>query len=630
MTTRVRGRLAVAVALVVLTLASLEGVRRCGFVGFDDDYLVYGNPHLRNGLSWAGVRWAFAADLLFDSPNADYWTPLTALSRLVDVDLFGMEPAGHHVTNLLLHAITVVLLFLVLDSMTGARGRSAFVAAVFACHPLHVESVAWVTERKDMLSGLLFTVTLGAYVRYARAPGPGRFAGVVAALAAGLLAKPMLLTTPFVLLLLDLWPLGRLRLEEPGAAARARRLLLEKWPLFLLTAGSVAATFVPLLRGGRLTSLESLPLSARVGNAILGYATYVGQMLWPHPLAIPYPHPGPPPAAAVLAAALILSAITGLCVRAARRRPPLLVGWLWFLGMLVPVVGLVQSGDHAHADRYMYLPSIGLALMLAWSVPAWAPRAWAAAGALGVAACVVATRTQVRYWQSTTTLFSHAVAVTKDNFVAHNNLAAGLTVTGDVAGAEQHYRAALAIRPRYREARTGLGVLLMRQGRLAEALEQQQQAYRAGPSAEVCFNLALVEARMGRVADALAHYAQAGAFAPAHYNRGNMLAAAGRWSEAEADFRAAALLRPDDVEAANNLGLSIGLQGRWEEATEVLRRASALDPDHVRVRFNLGRTLLALGRAEEARAQWEEAVRRRPHDPAIGDVQAELARLPSR
>ena len=621
----------------MLTAGALEGVRRCGFVGFDDDLLVYHNPHVQGGLTWAGARWALGADLLFDSPNADYWTPLTALSRLVDVQLFGLDPAGHHLTNLFFHAVAVVLLFLVFESMTGDLWRSAFVAALMAIHPLHVESVAWVSERKDVLSAVFFMLSLAAYSRYARDPRPVRFAAVAVAQALGLLAKPMLATLPFVLLLLDLWPLGRLRLGESGGGARAGRLAVEKWPLFCLSFLSLAATFVPLARTGTLTSLDALPLQARLGNALCAYVVYVRQTLWPHPLAIPYPHPGRPLPLEALGAALALACVTGATLRAARLRPWLLVGWLWFLGMLVPVIGLVQSGEHAHADRYMYLPSIGLSVMLAWGVPdllsVWgAGRVAPLLGALAVAACVPITRAQVGHWQSTVTLFAHAIRVTPMNFVAHSNLATGLARQGDFAAAERHYREAIRIRPVYWEARTGLGVVLMRQGRLAEALEQQREALRSNPaSADVSFNLGALEARMGQSGDAANHYAQAVRLNPglgaAHYNWGNLLVAAGRLAEAEDRFAEAVRLQPQDVEALNNLGLTIGLQGRWPQAAEVLGRAVALDPGHTRARVNLGRALRELGRLDEARAQWREAARRNPRDPASAEALEELGRL---
>jgi protein O-mannosyl-transferase len=507
----VRSRLVPSLGLLALTLVAYAGVLRCGFVGFDDDLLVYRNPHLSGGLSWAGVRFAFGADLLFDSPNADYWTPLTVLSRLVDVELFGLDAAGHHATNVLLHAGVVVLLFNLLASLTGAVGRSAFVAALMAVHPLHVESVAWVTERKDVLSGVFFVLTLSAYARYARSPTPARLALVAVALALGLLCKPMLITTPFVLVLLDLWPLGRL---APGPAARAAlpRLLAEKWPLFLLSAASVAATFVPLRAGGRLTDLDALPYGARIGNALLAYWVYVRQTFWPHPLAVPYPHPGRVPLPGAIAAAVGLAAVTPVAVRGVRARPWLLVGWLWFLGMLVPVSGLVQSGEHSHADRYMYLPSIGLSVVIAWGVAEGlealrAPRLAPVLALVAVAACVPLTRRQVRYWESTVSLFSHSVAVTTGNAVAHRNLAAGLALQGDLDGGEREYREALKIQSDSTAARAGLGVLLLRRGRLQEALSEQQLALAEKPSAEAYFNLGAVEARLGHGAEAEAHYA---------------------------------------------------------------------------------------------------------------------------
>lgn len=628
----IRSPLILNLGLASLTLVAYAGVRHCGFVGFDDDLLVYRNPHLRAGLTWAGVGFAFGADLIFQSQNADYWTPLTVLSRLMDVQLFGLDPAGHHATNLLLHAIVVVLLFNVLASMTSAVWRSAFVAALMAVYPLHVESVAWVTERKDVLSGVFFVLTLAAYARYARGPTTSRLAVVAVSLALGLLSKPMLITTPLVLLLLDLWPLGRLQ-PGPGAGAVLGRLLKEKWPLFLLSLSSAAVTFVPLLGGGRLEGLDTLPFGRRVGNALLAYWIYVRQTFWPHPLAVPYPYPDRVPLAETIGAALALAAVTFVALRAAHTRPWLLVGWLWFVGMLVPVSGLVQSGEHSHADRYMYLPSIGLSLAVAWGVPELlgtlrATRLGAVLAVAVVAACVPLTRRQVSYWESTVALFSHSVAVTTGNALAHRSLAAGLALQGDLAGGEREYREALRIRPESAAARTGLGVLLLREGRLAEALLEQQEALRGNPTAEAYFNLGAVEARLGRNSDAAAHYAEAvrrsPGFAAAHYNWGNLLAAEGRWVEAEARFAEAVRLEPEDVEARNNLGLAIELQGRWEEAAALFRSVLAAAPGHARARVNLARALRELGHAPEARAALEDGLRRSPGDVALRQALEEL------
>jgi protein O-mannosyl-transferase len=331
----------VLLGLLLATLAAYSGVLQCDFVGIDDGLYVSHNPYIREGFTWPAIKFALGAGLFFSSPNADYWAPLTVLSRIADIQMFGLDPRGHHLTNLLLHCSNVVLLFLLLDRLTGSLWRSAIVAAWLAVHPQHVESVAWITERKDLLGALFFILGLGAYLRYTAKPGPGRWFLVALLFLLGLLSKPMVMTFPFVLLLLDYWPLRRLT----GSVAH---VVLEKLPFFAMAAASVWITFRGPARSGYLVSLEALPLGARVANAMVAYAAYIGGALWPRGLATPYPHPekGFGWMTVALAGGL-LAVLSALALRAARSRPYLLVGWLWYLGMLVPVIGLVQSGPTA-------------------------------------------------------------------------------------------------------------------------------------------------------------------------------------------------------------------------------------------------------------------------------------------
>jgi protein O-mannosyl-transferase len=585
-----------------LTLVAYEGVRHCSFVGFDDDLYVYQNPQVRGGLTWAGLRWALSADLLFESPNADYWMPVTILTRMLDVELFGLDPAGHHGTNVLLHALNAVLVFLLLEGLTGAAYRSALAAAVLAVHPLTVESVAWVTERKDVLSGVFWALSLMAYGRYATRRSRTAYVLALVFLCLGLMTKPTLAVLPAVLLVLDFWPLGRWRRPSDIGA-----LLLEKAPFLALALASGGLTVLAHSRGGHLASADTLPLELRLANALWSPVVYLQNVVWPTGLAVFYPHPrGPLVSGRTAVSLLILGGISWLAAAHARTRPYLLAGWLWFLIGLAPVLGLIQTGDQGWADRFMYMPLVGVGILLAWG------GADIASSSRGVGALlrfsvpvilciwVALTRAQVRRWEDTVTLFSHAVAVTEGNYLAQGNLATALVLRGDLAGAEGHYREAIRIHPGHWNARTGLGVLLMRSGRLAEALEQQQEAHRLNPfSADVCFNLGAVEARMGRTADAAAHYAEAvrvnPGLAAAHYNWGNLLAGEGRFAEAEARFAEAVRLAPEDVEARNNLGLAVGLQGRWEEAAAIFRRVLAAAPGHARARENLARALRELG-----------------------------------
>jgi tetratricopeptide (TPR) repeat protein len=397
-------------------------------------------------------------------------------------------------------------------------------------------------------------------------------------------------------------------------------------------------TIVAHARSGFLASVEALPLPARIANVLWSLVAYLGTVVWPTRLAVFYPLTGGRVMSGrTLAAVAILGLVSGLAVRNAARRPYLLTGWLWYLLALAPVIGLVQTGLQSRADRYMYIPFVGVGILVAWGAADLASSwktlrpllPWAAAATL--ISWTALTRAQVRHWESTVTLFSHAVEVAQESALAYTNLARALAAEGDIAGAERHYRAALRVPPDDWKARTGLGVVLMQQGHLAEALEQHRQALRLNPSsADVYFNIGAVEARMGRTAEAAARYAEAVRLNPrlaaAHYNWGNLLAAGGRWAEAEAHFAEAVRLEPEDVEAINNLGLAIGLQGRWAQAAELLARAVALDPAHPRARVNLGRALRGLGRLDEARAQWQEVVRRNPRDPAALEAQEELAR----
>lgn len=623
---KARSRILLALGLAMTTIVAFEGVRRCDFVDFDDNLYVTRNPHLRDGLSARGLRWAFAAGLLFDSAHADYWTPLTAVSRMADSELFGLEPAGHHLVNLAFHVATAVVLLLVLEAVTGSVWPSAFVAAAFAVHPLHVESVTWISERKDVLSGIFFVLALAAYARYVRAGGTARYVAVCAFFALGLMAKPMVMTLPFVLLLLDYWPLARFDTSRAGWRARARALLGEKVPLLLLTAISLFATVRGVAARGELRPLETMPLQARLGNAADSYLMYLYQALWPHPLAVLYPYPEHGlPVWRVGAACVLLALITVLVVRWARTRPYLLVGWCWYLGMLLPVIGIVQAGPHARADRYVYLPLIGLAIMAAWGTADLAVRVRHGRTLLGVVASglvitwTVMTWRQVRHWEDTIALFSHALEATSGNYVAHNNLAGALAQRGEWSAAELHYREALRIQPRYPNARNSLGALLARRGRLDEARREHLRALEDNPSDALAhYHLGLLEARAGRSDSAAASYREAlrlnPGLAQARYNWGNLAAARGLWSEAEKHYVEAERLLPDDADVLNNLGLVRALQGRWPEAAQSYERALVLKPGHGLARTNLGRALFAQGRIAEAIAQYEEALRRSPND----------------
>lgn len=631
-------RAALAVLLAVGSAAVYGGTLSHGFVEMDDGHFVQNNPFVHEGLSARSVRWAFTAHLTFDAwPYLDYWQPLTVLSRLLDVELFGMDPRGHHLVNVLLQALNAALLFLVLESMTRpadggvAAGasfwRSAFVAAFWAFHPLRVESVAWITERKDMLAGLFWMSTLAAYLGYVRRPGPLRLAAVTVSFALGLMSKPFLVTLPFVLLLLDYWPLRRI---GPWNGWRgAPRLVAEKMPLFVMAAAAVAIGIHAQARAGLLTTLASEPLSSRVAGATVDYVRYLVKLVWPYPMALPQPDSPAWPVRIVVLSAALLAAVTVFVFAQARRRPYLPVGWLWFVGVLVPVIGLVQPGRIPLTDRYTYLPHIGLAIVLGWGIPDALPaslrgaRRLAPAAAIVLVAAMAASVAQARYWKDSVTLFRHAIEVTTDNYSAHKNLASVLAAQGRTAEAVAHLERAKAIRPgpaendlgtllaaqgrldealvhvreavrrepRSADARNNLGVLLARQGETAEARRQYEEALRYRPRhADAAYNLARLDAAEGRVDRALARLGSALEANPeldaAYFLRGNLLAAAGRFEEAEADFRSALRLRPGNADTHNNLGRSLALQGRTMEAMAEYDAALRLAPDHALARAN--------------------------------------------
>ena len=537
-------------ALVVLTLAGFAGVVDNQFVAYDDGVYVAANPHVRDGLTAGSVAWAFAA-----TENSN-WHPVTWISHMLDVQLFGFDAGKHHRTSLLLHAANVVLLFLLLAHITGALWRPALAAALFAVHPLHVESVAWVAERKDVLSTSFWLLTTGAWLRWLDSRTVARYAAVLALFALGLMAKPMLVTLPFTLLLLDFWPL-----ERTGA----RGLLNEKAPLFAMAALSCAATVAAQRAGGALQSLERFSFTERLANAIVSYAAYLGKAVWPVSLAVFYPHPhlglGAP---VVLAAAAGLVAVTALALRSARSVPYAAFGWLWYLGTLVPVIGLVQVGEQGMADRYTYVPLIGIFVAFAWGAGALAERSRssrpvvAAAAAGAIAACFVVTTAQVRTWKNTETLFTHALAVTKDNWTAHNNLGGLLSDQGRLVAAVGHFQEVVRIRPEFAEGHYNLALALDRSKRPEEAIAQYLDALRLNPG-----------------------------YAAAHYNVANALLHTGRLPEAIEHYEASLRLHPVDAAAHNNLAIALNRSGRRDEAIAHYREALRIDPGFTAAAENL-------------------------------------------
>lgn len=578
-------RTVLGLLLTAAVAAAFSAVVRCDFVNFDDPMYVTANPYVRAGLTARGVRWAVTAtDMIL-------WHPLTWLSHMLDAELHGLNPAGHHATSVVLHLANVVLVFVVLVRLTGKAVPSFLVAALFGLHPLRVESVAWVSERKDVLCAFFALLATWAYARYAERPGAGRMATVALCLGLGLLAKPMAVTLPFVFLLLDWWPLRRVRRGASPQASPLRtagRLVAEKWPLLALSAAVVAATLVTAGGGAAIGGVDAFPLGTRVQNAVTSYVGYLARTAWPHDLAVFYPYPRAFPAWKVATALVVLTTATAGVVLARRRRPYLVVGWLWFVGTLVPVVGFVQTGSQAMADRYTYLPHVGLFVAVAWTVREFAARSpvharlTAGLAVLVLAAFGASTYRQTLVWTDSRTLFEHALAVTDDNWLAHNSLGDALAKEGRLAEAAAHFESALRIYPAY-------------------------------PGAH--YNLATVRARMGRTDEAIAHYREVLRLAPQDVNARNNLGVAllrvGAADEAVRELHEVVRRRPDPA-ARTNLALALGKLGRHAEAAEQLRLVVDAMPQLAEGHRLLAEALAASNRPDEAQRHYARAREPKP------------------
>jgi len=444
--------------LVVLTLAVYRQVQNFDFVNFDDHMYITENRHVKEGLTLKSTIWAFT------TIHAANWHPLTWLSHMLDCQFFGMNSGRHHLTNLFFHITNSLLLFFVFRKMTGSSWQSGFVAALFALHPLHVESVAWVSERKDVLSAFFWMLTMWSYVWYVEHPGINRYLLVLLFFILGLMAKPMLVTLPFVLLLLDFYPLSRFQFQQSddGNIFQQRsiylRLVLEKLPLFVLAAISSAVTLYAQKRGGAVMSLDVIPIKVRIANALVSYIKYIEKMIYPSELAVLYPFQGMLPWWEITGAGLLLVSISFLAIRVIKQSPYYAVGWLWYIGTLVPVIGLVQIGRQSMADRYTYIPLIGLFIVIAWGVPEivaqWRHRKILLTIFATVLLSILMTVTwkHLRHWGNSITLFEHTLEVTSNNYLAHNNLGVALDIQGRTQEAIDHYLKALRIKPDYVEA----------------------------------------------------------------------------------------------------------------------------------------------------------------------------------
>ncbi len=577
----------ICVFLTAITWLVFGQTLRHEFVNFDDTTYVLENARVANGLTIDGIAWAFTRS------HAANWHPVTWLSHMLDAQFYGLSPGGHHFTNVLLHVATAIMLFLVLRQMTGAVWRSAFVATVFAIHPLRVESVAWVAERKDVLSGLFFMLTLAAYARYARLPwSPLRYALVVLLFGLGLMCKPMLVTLPFVLLLLDYWPLNRFdtgRDRRENIFHIPRRLILEKLPLLALAAASGAATL--LAQKGSLQTFVGIPLPLRISNAFTACANYLRQMFWPVDLAVLYPFSDRDIWFLGTVSFVLLAGISA-GIFFLRRRRYLVTGWLWYLVMLGPVIGIIQVGNQAGADRYTYLPQIGVYLLLTWAVAdlcaCWEHRRLflSTLAVVVVAALAFTAHTQASYWQNSQSLWTRAIASTSDNAIAHTNLAEAFFNKGKMEEAIEQSQKALKIDPNQAVAHSALGLAFLQKKRLNEAVAHLQKAVELTPDSATHSNLGVALMQMGRVDEALAHYVQAMAINPHAVDaQSNMAWALATWPESRIrDGKKAVELaeRADSLTQSQNIKVSITLAaayaeaGRFADAVKTAQRALQL------------------------------------------------------
>ncbi|RZB36212.1 MAG: hypothetical protein SRB2_02371 [Desulfobacteraceae bacterium Eth-SRB2] len=612
----------VCLFLVITILGVYWQVGKHSFVNFDDSSYILNNPHIRAGLSFKGIAWAFSF------PGFDYWHPMTWLSHMLDCHLYGLKAGMHHQISLILHILNSMLLFLVFKKMTGATWRSAFVAAIFAIHPMNVESVAWLAERKNVLSTFFWLLTMLTYIHYSKRPCVSRYMVMLFVFTLGLMSKPMLVTLPFVLLLLDYWPLCRIDInyqktpksnDTDFQRSRTLHLVLEKVPLLILSAVGIFLSSLAVQRLGIVISTASVPMQLRIKNALVSYVSYIIKMIWPHNLAVFYPYPQTLPLWQVTGAGLLLICIFSLVFMAVKSKPYLAVGWLWYVGTLFPLIGLFQAGLWpAIADRFTYVPFIGLFLIIAWGVPDLAVR-WhyreiklAIIAAALFAIFAVTTYLQVGYWKNGITLFKRALEVTYNNHIAHHKFGEELKLQNKTAAAAKHYSEALRIKPDFFATHLNLGIILRDEGKLDEAKDYFSRALRLKPDrAEPHYELGITLEKQGDLDAAIRHYLEASRvkpdYAKAHNNLGIILTRQKKDKEAILHFYEAIRIDPDYADGYCNLGIIYADQRNIEKAILHYKKALYLNPNMVQALYNLSWILASC--ENERYRNGEEAVK---------------------
>lgn len=604
-----RRSIIVAFLLGLVTAASYSNLFNNDFAYYDDEFYITANDHIQKGLSWTGIKWAFTS-----IGYSDNWHPLTWLSHMLDVRLFGLNPAGHHFTNLFFHVLATLLLFGFLFSTTGLLWPSTLVAALFALHPLHVESVAWAAERKDVLCAVFWFATLWSYIYYAHCPNIKKYAMVFTLFALGLMTKPMLVTLPIILICIDYWPLGRLTFNRRSLGM----LLAEKLPLVMLTIASSIITIIA--QHGAMSSFQKCSFWIRVSNAIVSYCGYLGQAFWPTKLSVFYPYPLPHPVNTILCL-LLLAAITAVVVGAGGKNKFLITGWLWYIVSLVPVIGIVQVGSQAHADRYTYIPLIGIFIMVAWGLYAITAKMTRLKMLLVnvvlsiiVIGMIIKTREQIGYWKNGITLFTHVFDVTKGNVNenAYYNFGNVLSQAGRTDEAMSYYRMALDINPNFAKAHINYALLLSNRGRTDEAMAHYLKALEHSTDVVAHNNLGNLFAKTGRTDDAMVHFQKALELNPnygdAHYNFGFLLANMGRTDDAMAHFLKALEINPTDGDAHFILGTLLATRGRTDEAIAHYRKALEINPDAIAPLQNLAFAYVQKGQWTEATSVVQKAL----------------------